>query len=118
LDKFHFKEKGSTEPKIAHLRTEHYTFVVKVKNNEDHTYFGCSNWRAFCKAYGLDEDMNITFDLGNDDVRDNNIDIWVHAEDDLIPVLPPGAFVNRFVRYFILIIEKYLVLIPTKFLYF
>jgi hypothetical protein len=98
LDKFHFKEKGSTEPKIAHLRTEHYTFVVKVKNNEDHTYFGCSNWRAFCKAYGLDEDMNITFDLGNDDVRDNNMDIWVHAEDDLIPVLPPGAFVNRFVR--------------------
>ena len=60
--------------RIVHsLRTEHYTFVVKVvKNEEDHTYFGCSNWRAFCKAYGLDEDMNITFDLGNDDVCDNN----------------------------------------------
>ena len=75
LDKFHFKEKGSTEPKIAHLRTEHYTFVVKVKNNEDHTYFGCSSWREFCKAYKFEEHMNITFNLGHDDDHDNNIEI-------------------------------------------
>uniref|UniRef100_A0A8I6XKM3 Uncharacterized protein n=1 Tax=Hordeum vulgare subsp. vulgare TaxID=112509 RepID=A0A8I6XKM3_HORVV len=66
--------------------------IITVNNDEDHTYFGCSNWRAFCKAYGLNEDMNITFDLGNDDVRDNNIEIWVHAEDDLIPLLPPAYF--------------------------
>ena len=31
MEKFHFKENDSIEPKIADLRTEHFTFVVKVK---------------------------------------------------------------------------------------
>ena len=85
------------ETKNAHLRTEHFTFVVKLLNEVDHTYFGCCTWRALCKAYRFHEGMQIAFDLGHEDDHENNIDIWLHV-DHMIPVLSPCEFVNKFVK--------------------
>ena len=85
------------EKKISHLRTQHgYAFAVKVYNAVNHTHFGCSNWRALCKAYGFQEDMQITFDIRPEDDIEDNIDIWVDV--DMLPVLPLCQFVKKIVK--------------------
>jgi hypothetical protein len=37
--------------------------------------------------------MKITFDIGPEDDREDNIDIWVDV--DMIPILPPCEFVKQ-----------------------
>jgi len=83
--------------KKAYLKTKHgFIFKVKVTNEVDYTHFGCASWNALCKAYGLEEDMRITFDIGipqYDPVTDYHYDedIWVDLH--MIPILPPCKFV-------------------------
>ena len=82
------------ETKIAHLRTQHGdAFVVKVYNAINHTHFGCSNWRALCKAYVFEPNMLITFDIHPEDEIKGNIDIWVDVQTP--PVLPLCKFLNH-----------------------
>ena len=82
------------ETRRANLRTKHgHTFLVKVMNAVNNTELGCSNWEALCKAYGFQEDMEITFDLRPEDHIEGNIDIWVDV--DMLPVLPPCEFINH-----------------------
>lgn len=59
------------ETRSAHLRTKHgFTFRVELYNAVNHSHFGCSNWKALGKAYGFQEDMEITFDIRlKDDIR-------------------------------------------------
>ena len=52
-------------------------FEVNLYNAESVTHFGCKNWEAFCKMYGFDEGMLVTMDLGDPDIDQDNMDIWV-----------------------------------------
>jgi hypothetical protein len=63
---------SKVDTKIAHVKMKHgFNFEVKIINEVGHTHFRCSNWEGLCKAYGFEEDMKITFDLGNPE--DENI---------------------------------------------
>ena len=54
-----------TDTKKAHLKTKHgFDFEVKIINEVGHTHFGCANWIGLCKAYGFEEGMRVTFDIG------------------------------------------------------
>lgn len=82
------------ETRGAHLRTKHgYAFRIKLYNALNHSHFGCSNWGALCKAYGFEENMQITLDIRPEDDIDNNINIWVDV--DMPPVLPLCEFVKK-----------------------
>jgi len=59
-------------------------------NAPNNTELGCSNWEALAKAYGFQEDMEITFDLRPEDHIEGNIDIWVDVET--LPVLSLSYF--------------------------
>ena len=75
------------DTKKVHLKMKHgFIFEVKIINEVGHTHFGCSNWEGLCKAYGFEEDMKITFDIGNPE--DENI--WL--DPNTIPILPPCEF--------------------------
>ena len=63
---------------------------MNVVNNSE---LDCSNWEALAKAYGFQEDMEITFDIRPEDDIEGNIDIWVDV--NMLPVLPPCEFVNH-----------------------
>ena len=52
-------------------------FDINLYNSESVTHFGCPNWEALCKMYGFYEDMPVTMDLGEPDIEQNNMDIWV-----------------------------------------
>ena len=59
--------------------------------------FACSNWYALCKAYALEEDMKITFDLGHcrrGSRKFRNKDIWMLV-DDMKLVLSPCEFLKQ-----------------------
>ena len=56
-----------------------------------------SNWYALCKAYALEEGMQITFDLGphrRGSGRFRNKDIWMLV-DDMKLVLSPREFLKQ-----------------------
>lgn len=94
LEKLDFEDRDNMETKRVHLRTQHsYTFAVQLYNAMNHSYFGCSNWRALCKAYAFQEDMHVTFDIRPEDDIEDNIDIWVDV--DTLPVLPLCEFVKH-----------------------
>ena len=81
----------------AYLKTKHgFIFKVKVTNKVHYTHFGCRSWAALCKAYGLEEDMRITFDIGipqHDAIISYHYDKDIWVDLDMIPVLPPFEFV-------------------------
>ena len=94
------------ETKRVNLRTHHgYAFPVKLYNAVTYSHFGCSNWAALCKAYGFQEGMHVTFDLGDpeddidednvneDNIDEANIDIWVDV--DMLPLLPLCEFLKH-----------------------
>ena len=94
------------ETKRVNLGTNHgYAFDVKLYNTVTYSHFGCSNWAALCKAYGFQEGMHVTFDLGDpeDDTDEDNIDedsmnediidIWVDV--DTPPLLPLCEFIKH-----------------------
>jgi hypothetical protein len=80
------------DTKIAHLKTQHgFDFEVEIFNKNDWTHFGGSEWGRLCKAYGFQEEMKITFDLGNLELADVNI--WL--DPNMIPILPPCEFIKQ-----------------------
>ena len=94
LENLGFQDNENMQTRKHHLRTQHgYAFRVKLYNAVNHSYFGCSKWRALCKAYGFQEDMQITFDIRPEDDIEDNIDIWVDV--DMLPVLPLCEFVKQ-----------------------
>jgi hypothetical protein len=94
LDKIGFGTKKSMEVKRVHLRTEHgYTFAVKLYNADTYSYFECKSWQALCKAYAIEPNMLITFDIRPEDEIEGNIDIWVDVQTP--PVLPLCEFLNH-----------------------
>ena len=73
-----FEDHESTETKKIHLRTHHdIDFEVNMYNYESVTHFCCTNWELLCKMYGFYEGMLVTMDLGDPDIAQYNLDIWV-----------------------------------------
>ena len=50
-------------------------FQVKLYNAQSVTHFGCKNWEALCKMYGLDEGMLVTMDLGDPKIEQDNMSL-------------------------------------------
>ena len=91
-----FEDHESFETKKLHLRTHHgLDFEVKLYNSESVTHFGCKNWDAFCKMYGLDEGMLVTIDLGDPGSKQETPSISVLV--DTPPVLP-SCELNIFIK--------------------
>ena len=82
--------------KRVHIRTHHgYAVNVNLYNAVTYPHLGCSNWAALCKAYGFQEGMHVTFNLGDpkDDIDKDNIGIWVDV--DTILLLPLCEFLKH-----------------------
>ena len=89
-----FEDHEISETKKIHLRTHHDVDIeVNIYNSKSVTHFGCKNWEAFCKMYGFDEGMLVTMDLGDPDIEQDNMDIWVLV--DTPPVLPLCEFLKH-----------------------
>ena len=88
-----FEDHESIETKKIHLRTYHdIDFEVNLYNSQSVTHFGCPNWEALCKMYGFYEDMLVTMDLGDPDIEQDNMDIWVLV--DTLPIIPQCEFLK------------------------
>ena len=68
-------------------------FEVNLYNSQSVTHFGCPIWEALCKMYGFYEDMLVTMDLGDPDIKQDNMDIWVLV--DTLPILPLCEFLKH-----------------------
>ena len=68
-------------------------FAVKLYNSESVTHFGFKKWEALCKIYGFDEGMLVTMDLGDPDIAQDKMDIWVLV--DTLPILPLCEFLKH-----------------------
>ena len=68
-------------------------FEVNLCNAQSVTHFGCQNWEALCKMYGFYEGMIVTMDLGDPDIEQDNMDIWVLV--DTLPILPLCEFLKH-----------------------
>ena len=68
-------------------------FEVNLYNSQSVTHFGCQNWEALSKMYGFYEDMIVTMDLGDPDIEQDNMDIWVLV--DTLPILPLCEFLKH-----------------------
>ena len=89
-----FEDHENFETKKIHLRTHHgMNFVVNLYNSHSVTHFGCQNWEALCKMYGFYEDMIVTMDLGDPDIEQDNMDIWVLV--DTLLILPQCEFLKH-----------------------
>ena len=60
-------------------------FEVNLYNSESVSNFGRSDWEALCKMYDFQEGMFVTMDLGDPNIDQDNLDIWVHV--DMLPIL-------------------------------
>ena len=89
-----FEDHESMETKIVQLRTHHgYDFAVNLYNSESVSHFGCLNWEALCKMYDFHEGMLVTMDLGDSEIEQDNMDIWVLV--DTPPILPICEFLKH-----------------------
>ena len=84
-----FEDHESFETKKIILSTHQ----VKLYNAQSVTHFGCKNWEALCKMYGFDEGMLVTMDLGDPDIEQDNMDIWVLV--DTLPILLQCEFLKH-----------------------
>ena len=66
---------------------------VNLYNSQSVTLFGCQNREALCKMYGFYEGMIVTMDLGNPDIKQDNMDIWVLV--DTLPIVPLCEFLKH-----------------------
>src|SRR3954464_12988534 len=84
--------------KDVNITTIHgITVKVEVVNEPNNTYFDCPNWYALCKAYALEDDMKITFDLGTRrrvTKTFRNEEIWMLVHDVKL-VLSPREFLKQ-----------------------
>ena len=53
-----------TISKEVNIKTKHFILKVKIFNQPNATFFGCSKWDALCKTYAFYDNMKIEFDLG------------------------------------------------------
>ena len=60
-------------------------FEVNLYNSESVSHFGCPGWEALCKMYDFHQSVLVTMDLGNLDIEEDNLDIWVLI--DTLPIL-------------------------------
>ena len=89
-----FEDHESFETKKIHLRTHHdVDFEVNMHNSESVTHFGCKILEAVCKMYGFDEGMLVTMGLGDPDIEQDNMDIWVLI--DTLPLIPLCEFLKH-----------------------
>ena len=89
-----FEDHENFETKKMHLRTHHgMDFELNLYNFESVTHFGCKNREALCKMYGFYEGMFVTMDLGDPDIAQDNMDIWVLV--DTLPILPLCEFLKH-----------------------
>ena len=92
-----FEDHENMETKIVHLRTHHgFDFVVNQYNSESISHFGCPNWEALCKMYDFHEGMLVTMGLGDPDIAEDNLDIWVLL--DTLPILSLCEFSNIVIK--------------------
>ena len=68
-------------------------FEVNLYNSESITHFGCKNWEALCKMYSFHEDMLVTMDLGDLEIEQDDMDIWVLV--DTPPILRLCEFLKH-----------------------
>ena len=68
-------------------------FKVNLYNSQSIYHFGCPNWEALCKMYGFYEDMLVTMDLGDPDIDQDNMDIWVLV--DMLPIIQLCEFLKH-----------------------
>ena len=68
-------------------------FDVNLYNSESVTHFGCPNWEAPCKTYAFHEGMLVTMDLGDPNIAEDNMDIWVLV--DTLPILQLCEFLKH-----------------------
>ena len=89
-----FQDHENWETKIVHLRTHHgFDFPVNLYNSVGVSHFGCPNGEALCNAYGFHVGMLVTMDLGDPDIAEDNLDIWVLV--DTLPILPLCEFLKH-----------------------
>src|SRR3954462_680765 len=99
-----FNDLQENETKEVKLNTTKHgiTLRIDVTNKPWCTYFSCPNWRALCKAYELEESMQITFDLGprrRDGIKFKNKDIWMLVDDKKL-VLSQREFLKQILLVF------------------
>ena len=68
-------------------------FEVNLYNSQSVTHFGCQNQEALCKMYGFYEGMIVTMDLGDPDIEQDNMDIWVLV--DTLPIVAQYEFLKH-----------------------
>ena len=68
-------------------------FEVNLYNSESVFHFGYLNWEALCKMYDFHEGMLVTMVLGDPDIAEDNLDIWVRV--DTLPILPLCEFLKH-----------------------
>ena len=68
-------------------------FEVNLYHSESVTHFGCPNWEALCKMYDFHEDMLVTMDLGDPDIEQDYMDIWILV--DTLPIVPLCKFLKH-----------------------
>ena len=89
-----FEDHESMETNKIHLRTHHgMDFEVNLYNSEGVSNFGYPGWEALCKMYDFQEGIFVTMDLGDPDIDQDNLDIWVLV--DTLPILPLCEFLKH-----------------------
>ena len=68
-------------------------FEVNLYNSESVSHFGCLGWEALCKMCDFHEGMLVTLDLGDPEIDEDNMDIWVLV--DTLPIVPPCEFLKH-----------------------
>ena len=89
-----FEDRESMGTKKIHLRTHHgMDFDVNLHNSESVSHFGGRGWEGLGKMYDFQEGMFVTMDLGDPDIDQHNLDIWVLV--DTLPILPLCEFLKH-----------------------
>ena len=68
-------------------------FQVNLYNSESVSHFCCPGWEALGKMYDFQEGMFVTMDLGDPDIDQDNLDIWVLV--DTLPILSLCEFLKH-----------------------
>src|SRR3954464_3921891 len=101
-DKINIQDFDETISKEVNIKTKHFVLKVKIFNQPNATFFGCSKWDALCKTYAFYDNMKIAFDLGHrrrgsNVFRDDKISMEL---GDMIPVRCSCEFVKQQFCYF------------------
>ncbi|XBI50981.1 hypothetical protein VPH35_033575 [Triticum aestivum] len=91
LERMGFEDHERNETKKINLRTHHgMDFEVNLYNSKSVSHFGCPGGEALCNMYDFQEGMFVTMVLGDPDIDQDNLDIWVLV--DTLPILRLSYF--------------------------